>query len=59
MKGSRGASLPGVGLATGRPPVGPLGMGAGAVGVRGKGWGAKMELPKSQRCFSRGDRGPT
>lgn len=41
MKGSRGASLPGVGLGTGRLPVGPLGMGAGTVGVRGKNGASK------------------
>lgn len=46
MKGSRGASLPEVGLGTGRLPVGPLAMGAGAVGVGVGGKNGASKKPK-------------
>lgn len=49
MKGSRGVSLPAVGLGTARLPVGPLGMGAGAVGVGG--WGQKRGFQKAEGAF--------
>ena len=49
MKGSRGVSLPAVGLGTARRPVGPLGMGAGAVGVGG--WGQERGFQKTEGAF--------